>query len=58
MAHKTAIVTLEVDFRAVLNQYGEVECVEPMHNYKYMMMRAWNAAEELDASEFETEQAQ
>lgn len=55
MAHKTAIVTLEVDFRVTLNQYGEVESVEPMHNYKYMMRRAWGAAEELDIDEFETE---
>ena len=55
MAQKTAIVTLEVDFRVMLNQYGEVESVEPMYNYKYMMRRAWGAAEDLDMDEFETE---
>ena len=55
MAQKTAIVTLEVEFRVTLNQYGEVESVEPMRDHKHMVRRAWSAAEELDMDEFETE---
>ena len=55
MAQKTAIVTLEVEFRVTLNQYGEVESVEPMRDHKHMMRRAWGAAEELDMDDFEAE---
>ena len=55
MAKKTAIVTLEVQFRVALNQYGEVSSVEPMQLMRKYFDEAERIASEMSLDEFEEE---